>query len=80
MCIQKTLDVQDKVIDFIADHSLKKPDRIDYINYLIGYMMFNGTELGPKEVSDLIDWYRTVDFTNKSNSERREMYTTLIEM
>lgn len=80
LCIQKTLDVQDKVIDFISEHSLKKPDRIDYINYLIGYMLFKGTELRAKNVSDLIEWYNTVDFTNKSNSERREIYTNLIQM
>ena len=77
-CIQKTLDVQDKVIDFIADNTLKEPDRIDYINYLIGYMVYNGSELDEKKKQDLIDWYKNVDFTNKSNSERREMYTDLI--
>lgn len=78
VCIQKTLDVEDKVIDFIVDNSLNKPDRIDYINYLIGFMIFNGTELGEEEIQNLIYWYNHVDFTNKSNSERREMYTDLI--
>lgn len=77
-CIQKTLDIQDKVIDFIVDNSLKKPDRIDYINYLIGYMVFNGSELDNKQIQNLIEWYNNVDFTNKSNSDRREMYTDLI--
>lgn len=80
MCIQRTLDVQDKVIDFIVDNSLKKPDRIDYINYLIGYMIFKGTELAEKDIQNLIKWYNTVDFTNKSNSDRREIYSDLIEM
>lgn len=78
MCIQKTLEVQDKVIDFIVKNSLKKPDRIDYINYLIGYMIYNGTELKDRQKQDLICWYNNVDFTNKSNSQRREMYTDLI--
>lgn len=77
-CIQQTLDTQEKVIDFIVDNSLKKPDRIDYINYLIGYMIFNGTELSQEQVQGLISWYNTVDFTNKSNSDRREIYTELI--
>lgn len=45
LCIQKTLEAQDKVIEFIVDNSLTEPDRIDYINYLIGYMMYNGEKL-----------------------------------
>lgn len=78
ICIQRTLEVQDKVIDFIVDNGLKEPDRIDYINYLIGYMIFNGTELNKQQTLKLVQWYKNVDFTNKSNSERRDMYTDLI--
>lgn len=78
LCIQKTLEVQDKVIDFIIDNSLTEPDRIDYINYLIGYMMYNGVEVEKEKKQELVNWYNNVDFTNKTNSERREMYTELI--
>lgn len=77
-CIETTLQVEDMVIDFIDTNSLKKPERIDYINYLIGYMIFNGTNLSNEAIDYLLEWYNTVDFTNKTNSERREIYSKLI--
>ena len=77
-CINITLEVQDKVIDFIEDNSLIRPERIDYITYLIGYMVFNGTKFTESQVEKLLEWYNKVDFTNKSNSERREIYTDLL--
>lgn len=80
ICLEKTLDIQDKVIDFILNNSLKQPDRIDYINYLIGYMVFNGSGMDEDKREKLIAWYNTVDFTNKSNSDRREMYTKLLKL
>lgn len=77
-CIESTLHFEDRVIDFIEANSLKAPDRIDYINYLIGYFVFNGLDLSSVQNEYLISWYNTVDFTNKTNSERRELYTKLI--
>lgn len=35
-CINLTLETLEKVLHFIADNDLKQPDRVDYINYLIG--------------------------------------------
>ncbi len=77
-CIEITLKCEDIVLDFIENNSLKKPDRIDYVNYMIGYFAFNGLELSEIQKQYLISWYNSVDFTNKTNSERRELYTKLI--
>lgn len=78
--IELTLEVEDKVIDFIENNALKQPDRIDYINYLIGFFIFNASKIDDKVKARLINWYNTVDFTNKSNTNRRDMYTDLIKM
>lgn len=77
-CIEITLRFEDKVLDFIEANSLKNPGRIDYINYMIGYFAFNGLDLSEAQKQYLISWYNAVDFTNKTNSERRELYTKLI--
>ena len=77
-CIETTLSYEENVLDFIEANSLKKPDRIDYINYMIGYFAFNGLDISETQKQYLISWYNNVDFTNKTNSERRELYTKLI--
>ena len=77
-CIEITLSYEEKVLDFIEANSLKKPDRIDYVNYMIGYFAFNGLDLSETQKQYLISWYNNVDFTNKTNSKRRELYTKLI--
>ena len=79
-CIDITLEAEEKVIDFIENNCLKQPDRIDYINYLIGFFVFNESRIDGQISERLINWYNTVDFTNKSNTERREMYADLIKM
>lgn len=79
-CIELTLDVEEKVIDFIENNALKRPDRIDYINYLIGFFIFNASKIDSEVKDRLINWYNTVDFTNKSNTDRRDIYTDLIKM
>ena len=77
-CIETTLSYEENVLDFIEANSLKKPDRIYYINYMIGYFAFNGLDISETQKQYLISWYNNVDFTNKTNSERRELYTKLI--
>jgi len=77
-CINLTLKTLEKVLDFIQDNDLKKPDRIDYINYLIGYFIFNAESMTIERKEKLIVWYNTVNFTNKSNTERRNIYTELL--
>lgn len=77
-CFSLTLEALDVVLDFLDNNELKKPNRIDYINYLIGYFIFNGFEIDDFQKEFLIDWYDNVDFTNKSNTDRRDIFNDLI--
>lgn len=77
-CFSITLDALDRALDFINDNDLKRPSRIDYINYLLGYFIFNAEEMSDSKKAKLIEWIDTVDFKNKSNSERRNIFTSLI--
>lgn len=69
-----TLIHLDTVLDFIDKYNLDKNKRIDYVTYLIGYYVFTET---PDE-DFLCEWYTQVDFTNLTNSERRELFTSLL--
>lgn len=77
-CFSMTLQALDTVLDFIDDNELKKPTRIDYINYLIGYFIFNGNDVSDEDKEYLIHWYDNVEFTNKSNTVRRDIFSNLI--
>lgn len=41
-CFSLTLEALDVVLDFLDNNELKKPDRIDYINYLLGFLCLMG--------------------------------------
>lgn len=70
------LDGLKTAIDFIEGNDLSRPKRIDYITYLAGAFMYIGDKPYNKEV--LISWYDTVDFGDKSNSDRRDIFDKLI--
>ena len=74
-----TLDALDKSIDFITDNNVFAPDRIDYINYLIGYFVYN-PEPTEEQMEKLVKWYKDVDFNNKSNSRRRTIFTQMLNL
>lgn len=78
-----TLAALDKVLDFINENELDIKDRIDYINYMIGYFVFNSDniklKISEEQKSYLIDWYNTIDFNNMSNSKRRQTFTDMLE-
>jgi len=77
-CFSLTLETLDNVINFIEDNDIKKPARIDYINYLIGYFIFHDNVIDEEAKEKMITWIDDTDFTNRSNTERREIYTKLI--
>ena len=79
-CFSITLDALDTALDFIDNNELKKPDRIDYINYLTGFFVYSGSSANDEVRDYLIDWYDSVDFTNKNNTDRRNMFTKLISI
>ncbi len=78
-CFDKTLEALDKAMDFIVEQNVEAPDRIDYINYLTGYFVYNANPT-EKQLSKLVQWYKNVDFNNKSNSRRRMIYTQLLDI
>ena len=73
-----TLAALDRTLDFISENIAAQPSRIDYINYLLGYFIFHSEELTEESKEKLLQWIDLVDFTNKSNSERRDIFTELI--
>ena len=77
-CFAMTLDTLNVAIDFIESNRLKKPERIDYINYLIAFFIFHDKNIDKATRKFLVNWYNTVTFKNKTNTERREIYTELI--
>lgn len=79
-CFDLTLEALDHVLQFLQLHSLKPPARIEYINYLIGYFVFNGKEISPAAEDALVRWYSQVDFNNMTNTNRRDVYTELISL
>lgn len=74
-----TLTALDKALSFIDEHELKLPDRIDYINYLLGYFVFYPQELTEAEEAHLISWYNSTNFANTSNTERRNSFNRLLQ-
>ncbi len=77
-CFDITLAALDRALEFIEDNNLGEIDRIDYITYLTGYFVFNNEPLSSNVATKLVDWYNTVDFRNKSNTQRREIFSKLI--
>ena len=78
-CFTKTLEALDKALEFIQEQDVQEPDRIDYINYLAGYYIYNPNP-SEETIQKLVKWYRDVDFNNKSNSRRRTIFTQLLEI
>lgn len=74
-----TLNALDRALEFIDSNNLKEPDRLDYITYLTGTFVFIGErKLIDEEFEKIINWYNEVKFTNKSNTERRKIFSQLL--
>ena len=48
-CFDVTLEALDKALKFIDDNRLKKYNRSDYVNNLIGYFVFHREEITDKQ-------------------------------
>jgi len=79
-CFSVTLEALDEALQFIEDNDLKKHNRSDYINYLLGYFVFHHEGITDEKKYNLIKWYNSVNFTNKSNTARRKIYTDLLAL
>lgn len=80
-CFSLTLNALDTTINFIKSNNLKQPDRIDYITYLTGYFVFSEkNSLSSEKNEKLIQWYNEVNFNNKPNGKRRDMFSELLKI
>lgn len=80
-CFSITLDALDTTIHFIKSNNLKTPNRIDYITYLTGYFVLSKKNtLSDAEKQKLVEWYNTVNFNNKPNGKRRDMFNELLSI
>ncbi|MGG0473553.1 DUF262 domain-containing protein [Priestia aryabhattai] len=78
--INVTLHYLDKTLLFVKNEGLKKPTRMDYITYLLGVFVYNGSsDLDDEQKNKVIEWYNNVSFTNMSNSQRRKNFDSLLE-
>ncbi|HIB3696087.1 TPA: GmrSD restriction endonuclease domain-containing protein [Enterococcus faecalis] len=76
--IELSLGGLDRALSFIQNNDLEEfVDRMDYILYLVGYFIFNDN-LDIKTEENLVMWIETIDFSNKSNGERRNIFDKLI--
>lgn len=75
-----TLNSLKSALDFIADNELESPERIDYITYLAGYFTYHPGEPTDTNKEKVINWYKTADFSKKTNQERRALFNSLISI
>lgn len=80
--ISLTLDSLERALIFVDEHDLKEYiSRMDYILYLTGYFAFQPSEKLDDDLEKLlVSWVKSVNFTNQSNSSRREVFTELLEL
>lgn len=79
-CFKITLEELGTALNFVEKNNLKKYNRSDYINYLLGYFVFHRDGISDEQSRSLIDWYNNVNFTNKSNPARRRIYAELLKL
>ena len=68
----------EKTLDFIESNKLTYPDRIDYINYILSFFIFNSLFEEQEYKEYLINWYNTVSFNDLTNTQRRNVFESLI--
>lgn len=80
-CLELTLKALDDAINFIKVNGLSIPKRVDYLTYLTGFFTWNhDNELSSVRNDELIQWYNTVNFANKTNGERRNIFDSLLKI
>jgi hypothetical protein len=82
LIIEHTLSSLEKALEFIINNELQKYiSRMDYILYLTGFFAYQKNEqLENQKAEKLIEWVKTVNFTNQTNSDRREIFSNLLEL
>jgi len=77
-CFKITLETLDKVLSFMEDKMIRV-DRVDYINYLVGYFILGNYDNSKDE--DIVNWCRDkAKFKNISNTKRRVIFNELLRL
>lgn len=75
----KTLDDVAKALDFLKVHGLNDSvDRMDYILNITGYFAYH-SNLTEEQEEYLVNWVKKVNFRNKTNKDRRDIYSNLLK-
>lgn len=76
-----TLNALELTLEFIYDNKLDICNRMEYITFAMGYFVYgNNEKLTEARKQYLISWFNTIEFTNMTNSRKREEYYRLIYM
>jgi len=77
--IEISLNSLKRTLDFIIDNKLTLPDRVEYINFILSYFILN-EQLDETDYREyIIDWYNKVDFTDLTNTQRRNHFDRFIK-
>lgn len=75
-----TLRCLTEAIRFIRQNKLIA-ERIEYVTFLTGFFVYNkDQELTTSQTNKLIEWVKDTDFANKSNSDKRKYFESLIDI
>jgi hypothetical protein len=79
-CFTLTLTGLEQVMDFIDTNNLRSViTRMDYVGNLLGFMVYRKNKKLDNAANDfLVDWCKKVDFSSKSNTERRGILNKLL--
>lgn len=82
LIIELTLNSLEAALEFINNNELQDYIyRMDYILYLTGFFAYQkNKQLESQKARKLVQWVETVDFTNQTNSSRRELFSNLLEL
>jgi hypothetical protein len=82
LIIELTLNSLENALEFINNNEMQKYiSRMDYILYLTGFFAYQkNEELESQKAIKLIQWIESVNFTNQSNSNRREIFSNLLNI
>lgn len=74
-----TIAALKQALEFIRLNKVTPPTRIDYINYLLGYFVFNPGNPSAVQTRKIMEWYEEANFS-ASNQKRRELFTKLLKI
>ena len=77
-CFDSTLAALDKTLKFYHRVGIA-PQRFEYVSFLVGYFILVVKDGSPDD-KRLVEWFRSTNFRDKTNTQKREIYTNLLEL